>query len=101
MRIFFLIMILLNPPTLWIEGTPCITQCVMAELEKLGQKYRVPLRYLPMLFTYSAIFPNKVLYVCHLRSPKKIYDCHSHFFICVSMKRINICWMHVLMCMWE
>ena len=61
MRIFFLIMILLNPPTLWIEGTPCITQCVMAELEKLGQKYRVPLRYLPMLFTYSAIFPNKVL----------------------------------------
>ena len=58
---FFLIIILLNPPTLWIEGTPCITQCVMAELEKLGQKYRVALRYLPMLFTHSAIFPNKVL----------------------------------------
>ena len=29
-------MILLNPPTLWIEGTPCITQCVMAELEQHG-----------------------------------------------------------------
>ena len=28
------------------EGTPCITDCVMAELEKLGQKYRVALRYL-------------------------------------------------------
>ncbi|GJS93180.1 ribonuclease H-like domain-containing protein [Tanacetum coccineum] len=26
------------------EGTPCITDCVMAELEKLGQKYRVALR---------------------------------------------------------
>ncbi|GKB26053.1 rRNA-processing protein FCF1 [Tanacetum coccineum] len=25
-------------------GTPCITDCVMAELEKLGQKYRVALR---------------------------------------------------------
>ena len=34
MRIFFffLIMILLNPPSLWIEGTSCITQCVMALL---------------------------------------------------------------------
>ena len=59
-------MILLNPPTLWIEGTPCITQCVMAELEKLGQKYRVALRYLPMLFTLQ-YFPIKfcmlVIYV--------------------------------------
>ncbi|KAG4981121.1 hypothetical protein JHK82_034371 [Glycine max] len=26
------------------SGTPCITDCVMAELEKLGQKYRVALR---------------------------------------------------------
>ncbi|KAF4390237.1 hypothetical protein F8388_019892 [Cannabis sativa] len=26
------------------KGTPCITDCVMAELEKLGQKYRVALR---------------------------------------------------------
>lgn len=25
-------------------GVPCITDCVMAELEKLGQKYRVALR---------------------------------------------------------
>lgn len=28
-----------------VAGTPCITDCVMAELEKLGQKYRVALRY--------------------------------------------------------
>jgi U3 small nucleolar RNA-associated protein 24 len=28
----------------WKAGTPCITDCVMAELEKLGQKYRVALR---------------------------------------------------------
>ncbi|KAF3576182.1 hypothetical protein DY000_02036077 [Brassica cretica] len=27
-----------------IVSTPCITDCVMAELEKLGQKYRVALR---------------------------------------------------------
>ncbi|BBG97611.1 PIN domain-like family protein [Prunus dulcis] len=27
-----------------ITRTPCITDCVMAELEKLGQKYRVALR---------------------------------------------------------
>ncbi|CAN6566211.1 unnamed protein product [Malus baccata var. baccata] len=26
------------------KSTPCITDCVMAELEKLGQKYRVALR---------------------------------------------------------
>jgi len=30
------------------EGTPCITDCVMAELEKLGQKYRVALRCAPI-----------------------------------------------------
>lgn len=27
-----------------IVGTPSITDCVMAELERLGQKYRVALR---------------------------------------------------------
>ncbi|XP_073137427.1 uncharacterized protein [Henckelia pumila] len=30
---------------LYAKCTPCITDCVMAELEKLGQKYRVALRY--------------------------------------------------------
>ena len=29
---------------LFAKCTPCITDCVMAELEKLGQKYRVALR---------------------------------------------------------
>ncbi|XP_054785258.1 uncharacterized protein LOC129291759 [Prosopis cineraria] len=29
---------------IWHPGIPCITDCVMAELEKLGQKYRVALR---------------------------------------------------------
>ena len=28
-----------------IIGVPCITDCVMAELEKMGTKYRVALRY--------------------------------------------------------
>lgn len=29
---------------LYAECTPCITDCVMAELEKLGTKYRVALK---------------------------------------------------------
>ncbi len=29
---------------LYAECTPCITDCVLAELEKLGQKYRVALK---------------------------------------------------------
>ncbi|PRQ41407.1 putative rRNA-processing protein Fcf1/Utp23 [Rosa chinensis] len=29
---------------LYAKCTPCIIDCVMAELEKLGQKYRVALR---------------------------------------------------------
>ena len=29
---------------LYAECIPCITQCVMAELEKLGQHYRVALK---------------------------------------------------------
>lgn len=28
----------------YVIGSPCITDCVMAELERLGQKYRVALR---------------------------------------------------------
>ena len=29
---------------LYAECTPCLTDCVLAELEKLGQKYRVALK---------------------------------------------------------
>jgi U3 small nucleolar RNA-associated protein 24 len=29
---------------LYAECVPCITDCVLAELEKLGQKYRVALK---------------------------------------------------------
>lgn len=28
-----------------LPGIPCITDCVMAELEKLGQKYKMALKY--------------------------------------------------------
>lgn len=31
------------------KGIPCITDCVMAELEKLGPKYRVALRFVSRL----------------------------------------------------
>jgi len=59
---FFFILLLLIWFTFWIEGTPCITDCVMAELEKLGQKYRVALRY-PL---------NVLLTLQHF--PRKLYD---------------------------
>lgn len=39
-------------------GIPCITDCVMAEIEKLGQRYRVALRYVqgvPLCF-YNLVF---------------------------------------------
>ena len=29
---------------LYAQCTPCVTDCVVAELEKLGQKYRVALK---------------------------------------------------------
>jgi U3 small nucleolar RNA-associated protein 24 len=35
-------------------GIPCVTDCVMAELEKLGQRYRLALRY---VCTYSLSSP--------------------------------------------
>ena len=38
------------------EVTPCITDCIMAELEKLGQKYRVALRcVILMLLPYCVV----------------------------------------------
>ena len=42
-------------------GIPCVTDCVMAELEKLGPKYRIALRQVPVEsyteppFTYSTL----------------------------------------------
>ena len=32
------------PNTFQSKGIPCVTDCVMAELEKLGHRYRVALR---------------------------------------------------------
>ena len=46
-------------------GTPCITDCVMAELEKLGQKYRVALRYVrAQCPNYYVLFNELSLYKC-------------------------------------
>jgi U3 small nucleolar RNA-associated protein 24 len=36
---------------------PCITDCVMAELEKLGPKYRIALRQAKVHFFYTQILP--------------------------------------------
>ena len=38
---YFVFIVFMSSP-----GVPCITDCVMAELEKLGSKYRVALRYI-------------------------------------------------------
>lgn len=35
------------------QGIPCITDCVMGELEKLGHKYRVALRYVLLHSDYD------------------------------------------------
>ena len=45
-------------------GIPCITDCVMAELEKLGSKYRVALRYkLILLYPDKRFRYTKITYV--------------------------------------
>jgi hypothetical protein len=57
------------------EGTPCITDCVMAELEKLGQKYCVALRcahtqFLTVLFAAfllpPLLFPPFLCFICFI-----------------------------------
>ena len=39
-------------------GVPCITDCVMGELEKMGTKYRVALRLVLCLRRYPNSFGN-------------------------------------------
>lgn len=41
-------LILLHSPIL--AGIPCVTDCVIAELEKLGQRYRLALRCVTVLY---------------------------------------------------
>ena len=40
---------------LYAECTPCITDCVLAELEKLGQKYRVALKVAKVGYEQAAM----------------------------------------------
>ena len=48
----------------YAECTPCITDCVLAELEKLGQKYRVALKVAKVRTT-----PSFVMIACQYHSP--------------------------------
>ncbi|KAB2062139.1 hypothetical protein ES319_A10G133200v1, partial [Gossypium barbadense] len=48
-------------------GTPCIIDCVMVELEKLGQKYRVALRCSFMNFSR-----NTRCLKCKEKGPKRV-----------------------------
>ena len=45
--------------SIFFLGIPCITDCVMAELEKLGSKYRVAVRYKLIL-----LYPDKCRSKC-------------------------------------
>ena len=42
----------------FLAGIPCVTDCVIAELEKLGQRYRLALRcvFVPFLPTVPILF---------------------------------------------
>ena len=50
---------------LYAECKPCITDCVLAELEKLGQKYRVALKVakvrISLYFFVSATVSSRLL----------------------------------------
>lgn len=61
----------------YFVGIPYITDCVMAEIEKLGLKYRVALRYKILLARYisnssSVIYNlfiyNNVMCICFLQN---------------------------------
>lgn len=40
------------------SGIPCVTDCVMAELEKLGHRYRVALRFVLKFFSFLCLITN-------------------------------------------
>lgn len=56
---------------LYAECKPCITDCVIAELEKLGQRYRVALKIAKVglfLFCKSTVYVDKAR---NSRRPRK------------------------------
>ena len=63
---------------LYAECTPCITDCVLAELEKLGQKYRVALKVAKVRST-----PSFVMTAC------KHHTQHTHIFESPQSRRLR------------
>ena len=53
---------------LYAECIPCVTDCVMAELEKLGPKYRVALKVAKVGGGQQEHTPKKLIWV-HLVEP--------------------------------
>uniref|UniRef100_A0A2K6KVT4 PIN domain-containing protein n=1 Tax=Rhinopithecus bieti TaxID=61621 RepID=A0A2K6KVT4_RHIBE len=57
---------------LYAKCIPCITDCVMAEIEKLGQKYQVPLRitkdprFQLLPCTHKGTYADDCLHKCHI-----------------------------------
>lgn len=60
------------PDRLVRKGIPCVTDCVMAELEKLGHRYRVALRsVLPYLHTLNRTLIHHLSFECSVaRDPR-------------------------------
>lgn len=52
-------------------GIPCVTDCVMAELEKLGHRYRVALRYVSPSLPWSSPCMRA------LEQCSDVYDVHA------------------------
>lgn len=61
---------------LYAECTPCITDCVMAELEKLGQKYRVALKVAKVNRARAAAEHHRFHHSrkCELKQHGKMWD---------------------------
>ena len=53
---------------LYAECKPCITDCVLAELEKLGQKYRIALKVAKVRRGLTSVHSTSAYPVSHLQA---------------------------------
>ena len=62
------------------QGIPCVTDCVMAELEKLGHRYRVALRWVrchgAFCMKKNKIVDFYILIESHATLDLNVYDAH-------------------------
>uniref|UniRef100_A0A2K5XCA6 rRNA-processing protein FCF1 homolog n=1 Tax=Mandrillus leucophaeus TaxID=9568 RepID=A0A2K5XCA6_MANLE len=92
---------------LYAKCIPCITDCVMAETEKLGQKYQVALRitkdprFQLLPCTHKGTYADDCLHKCHIMATvdwdlkRRICKIPGVPIMYVSNHRYNIEWMPV------